>query len=470
MVTKEIKLSYIDTGRLNRNLISKEVAISWYKCRLQNMLPDDTFKDSVSKGISHFDDKFIRFIDSIIPQMYQYILANDKLIKCSERAVDDVIKSIVSVDDLCIGTNAAYISLKTSNIQSVNYHEHYLNRLSEYNEVALPIHVDEKPVAVLSLFSKDKINEYDIIKIKDALLRYQQNENFQVELDYSKNQDKDRIDLIDYFVLPSLQMSALDEIVQKLIKSKLPIMIIGAEGTGKTTLSLLISLKKGKVPFIINYSEVPLRMQKDFTEKVLSQYDTVVLDNIEYCNRETISLLTVYSERQLEKKVVVDDSVMRDSSIIMTTGYKYKENAFYVKNRKVLSSLIEKMKFSTVNLVNTDVYHEDHKQLMSDMLNKNRLKCQDNELIKLARVCTENSFKEIQRRIDLASIDLEENIIIGISEPVERKIKSLDACEKEHILETLKYCEGNMTTAAEILGIGRATLYRKLQKYQNETH
>ena len=104
------------------------------------------------------------------------------------------------------------------------------------------------------------------------------------------------------------------------------------------------------------------------------------------------------------------------------------------------------------------------------MLNKNRLKCQDNELIKLARVCTENSFKEIQRRIDLASIDLEENIIIGISEPVERKIKSLDACEKEHILETLKYCEGNMTTAAEILGIGRATLYRKLQKYQNETH
>ncbi len=43
--------------------------------------------------------------------------------------------------------------------------------------------------------------------------------------------------------------------------------------------------------------------------------------------------------------------------------------------------------------------------------------------------------------------------------------QSLAALEKAYILQVLEHTEGNRTRTAEILGIGRRTLYRKLKEY-----
>lgn len=47
----------------------------------------------------------------------------------------------------------------------------------------------------------------------------------------------------------------------------------------------------------------------------------------------------------------------------------------------------------------------------------------------------------------------------------EEKIQSLEEIERNAIEEAYKACEGNPTKTAQILGIGRATLYRKLKKF-----
>jgi two-component system NtrC family response regulator len=44
-------------------------------------------------------------------------------------------------------------------------------------------------------------------------------------------------------------------------------------------------------------------------------------------------------------------------------------------------------------------------------------------------------------------------------------IKSLDELERQHILSVLKQAGNNKTQAAKLLGIGAATLYRKLKEY-----
>lgn len=47
-------------------------------------------------------------------------------------------------------------------------------------------------------------------------------------------------------------------------------------------------------------------------------------------------------------------------------------------------------------------------------------------------------------------------------------IMPLSEIEKRAILEALAYTKGDHSTAAQLLGIGRTTLYRKLKEYRLE--
>ncbi len=42
---------------------------------------------------------------------------------------------------------------------------------------------------------------------------------------------------------------------------------------------------------------------------------------------------------------------------------------------------------------------------------------------------------------------------------------SLEAMERQHIIEALRRANGNVKDAADMLGIGRSTLYRKMAEY-----
>jgi DNA-binding protein Fis len=45
------------------------------------------------------------------------------------------------------------------------------------------------------------------------------------------------------------------------------------------------------------------------------------------------------------------------------------------------------------------------------------------------------------------------------------QVPTLDELERAHILKVLELCEGQKTKAAQLLGINRTTLWKKLRQY-----
>ena len=107
---KDAKDVYITTGRLNRNIISKEISISWYKCKLQNLNPKDSIRIVGEKPTINFDTKFLNYVDTIVPIYYDYILVNMSLQKCSSRIHLTNLGGMDTIDDLAIGTNGGYLT------------------------------------------------------------------------------------------------------------------------------------------------------------------------------------------------------------------------------------------------------------------------------------------------------------------------------------------------------------------------
>ena len=60
------------------------------------------------------------------------------------------------------------------------------------------------------------------------------------------------------------------------------------------------------------------------------------------------------------------------------------------------------------------------------------------------------------------------DILKSDTDPASSPIKLLDEVEKEHILNALKFAQGNRGKVCELLGISRPTLQRKIRKYDIE--
>lgn len=103
---------------------------------------------------------------------------------------------------------------------------------------------------------------------------------------------------------------------------------------------------------------------------------------------------------------------------------------------------------------------------------KPKLVISDDVLKLLQRHAWKGNIRELRNVLERASILAEGDIILPENLPYEIQNQqtgstglSLASVEKNHIQKVLQYTKGNKTKAAETLGIGLTTLYRKMEEY-----
>ncbi|OJV62915.1 MAG: hypothetical protein BGO41_09405 [Clostridiales bacterium 38-18] len=471
---KDIKSVYIETGRLNRNVIEKEIAISWYKCKLQSLHPGDQIRRNFTDSKCNFEYRFKNYVDSIIDGKYQYILANKNLHVCHSRLTDDLLKQINSIDDLYLGTNAGYIANKIKSNYQVRYDEHFLDALSIYCTCGIYLSDGNTSFGTLTLFSKDEVSSYEIIKIVETLNKYYKKETFEV-LPVEDESNDYELALSELFNYDFDYFQDFEYKVNRLSSQMNTFLVKGTAGSGKTTLCQYFAMKKTGIIGYFNAEDVNNLLHEQCLIRLLSQNDTVIIESIEKLNESLLGLLTVYSEGLITQKYSLNHSNYKCKTLILSTTYSDCESSEIDLETKAFTKLISKLTLCTVNLVNSREFKAQSYDFAKRIIEKRNIKASNNFIKKVAFDLEHTDYKHaienVENSLKLSVNAASDQVRLHISDH-EMSMKTLEDFELDYIQMVFRQLDENIAATAEVLGIGRSTLYRKLEKckmYQNNT-
>jgi len=351
------------------------------------------------------------------------------------------------------------------------------------------------------------------ISIKNALLT----KELRGEIKRLKGQLKDRYGF-DQMVGHSSKMLEVFRSVELVVDSNVTVSIRGESGTGKELLARAIHFngpKKNK-PFVaVNCAAIPDNLLESelfghergsFTGAVsrrLGKFEqadggTLFLDEIgEMAPATQVKILRVLQERKFQR-VGGSDMVEVDVRVISATHKNleeemkkghFREDLYYrinvypifvppLRKRKedipaLVAFLLEKFnkenkrKVRAVSPRTMDyLAHYDwpgNVRELENVLERSFLNCTDGVLMPENIPITITSRKD-DITISDTFIDLKKAVALT------KNITPLKEIEKEILIQALRLTDYNMSTAAAELGIGRTTLYRKLQKYRITTN
>lgn len=322
----------------------------------------------------------------------------------------------------------------------------------------------------------------------------------------SKNDKKAGAQKSDYdpakdFIGKSPAIEKVRALIKKVAVSKISVLITGETGTGKEVVANEIhreSNRAGK-PFIpvvcSSLSETLLESELfghekgAFTDAVsehkgkfeLADGGTIFLDEIGEINPSVqVKLLRVLQERKFER-VGGESPVEVDVRVIAATNKNLEEEVKAGRFREDL--------FFRLNGIQIEVpplrERKDDISLFIDSFvgryakenGKQNIKVDEKARKAMVRYMWPGNIRELQHAVESAVVLCSDNEITLNDLP--EKISSfnsssdimipigstMEECEKIIIEETLAYCGGNKTKAADILKIGRKTLHRKIDEY-----
>lgn len=278
------------------------------------------------------------------------------------------------------------------------------------------------------------------------------------------------------------------------------VLITGESGTGKEIVSRVIhyaSSRKGMSFFPINCSAIPETLMESiffghkkgsFTGAIedrkgvfeLANGGTLFLDEIADMPVELQSKLLRVIEEKKFRRIGTEHDIPTDVRIVAATNHDIEAS---IEKGDFRLDLFHRLSSFIINIPPLRERRDDIKPLLNHFVHKF---CSKNgrtppeiseEVISLLhRYDFPGNVRELKNLTERALI-LSKGAVLGAeSFPVchngkagikqEHKVWNLEDNERELILGALEKTGGNQTKAAEILGISRHTLIRRLEKYQ----
>ena len=300
----------------------------------------------------------------------------------------------------------------------------------------------------------------------------------------------------------SQKVVKLLDTIQRIAGSKASVLITGESGVGKELVAQAIvnySDRRDK-PFVkvhcaaltpsLLESELFGHVKGAFTGAIadkkgrfeMADGGTIFLDEIGEIDANTqIKLLRVLQEHEFEK-VGGEKTIKTDVRVIAATNRnledeikagRFREDLYYRLNVVRLEVPPLRERKEDIYLLITEFlnqFNQENGKHIEGFSNEARNKIVNYDWpgnIRELRNCVESAVVMCRGKVIEAS-DLPLNIQQASSDSsVEIPIGStMEDAEKAMILATIAHCNGNRTKAAEVLGIGRKTLLRKLQDYE----
>lgn len=417
----------------------------------------------------------------------------------------------VSLSEKHIGTNAMGTSIYLDKPVETWGAETAYSGFHDFTTSAAPIHdKDNKLIGSIGITGyKDTFSTHTLgmvvavaIAIENQLRLVEIRNDKYITKTYNTNKDKEENQLYDFSNIIGESHELKESINQAKIaaKNNSNILILGESGTGKELFAQaihknsdranesFIAVNCGALPLSLAESELFGYERGSFTgakkEGQMGKFEmadkgTIFLDEIgELPLAIQASLLRVIQDREVirigantSKKIDVRIIAATNRNLFEAVEQKnfrmdlfYRINVFTInipplrKRREDISPLIKYFLNQYNNKFNTNI--EDISDTVKNIFNSYKWPGNVRELeniIERAVQISENHIIEIK--------DLPINLQLKLENNNELNIKTLKNKEYNTIIDVINENKGNIKLTSEQLGISRATLYRKLDKY-----
>ncbi|MBS7526535.1 hypothetical protein KHM83_07580 [Fusibacter paucivorans] len=467
MMILDAKKQFIRTGRLNRKIIRDEIALSWYRCRLNNVNHEKNLFDEKNTSLKRekYDIETLKNLLMLLNrEIWNLFIINPDGDVILRVTYDAIFESIHNLLEQNIGTNAGAIALKTLKDESVHHEEHYLSLMTVYDSYAIPLKYEEEIIAYLVIFTEVPINAYEMKALKSQMMNVTKH-----NMSMQAGKQATSLEMSHFIMLPKAQEDMLERQLDNMVRIGLPIYVYGPKGSGKSNLAWYIALTRYKDMVFLDIEKIPSIMRKEVIKKALSQNETVVIDNIHALEVEQIMMLTVYTEEKIIQKNEEKHSNCKCLNIILTSVYKPREMR---ENRMLNERFSTRMCHQVINTTDFKDHRFDQIDL-ERLLQRYRYDFSDGFKSMMLKLSNGKQIDEIVTIIENSVVDAikgktitAEDIVVNTHDTYQ----TLAEVEQQYILNIYEKMEHNMTLTSEILGIGRSTLYRKLKSYHIDTN